>query len=205
MRVVVNKTGIVDGAGRAVSLDAAKQHCDVTHDDDDVLILGLIDAATEYLANLTNSPVTQANFELLLNCWRDNIELPRWPLVSLTSVEHIPADADPLEFAALENAFETIQRDRVPSVLSVFPDVSLPALTTKRALPIRIRWVAGYAAGNVPPGMQHAIKLLIKHWYDERNPEVIGTISSAIGRSLDSLIWQYKPGNVSGQTPGISH
>jgi len=58
---------------------------------------------------------------------------------------------------------------------------------------VTIRFVCGYAsAAAVPFSMLAAIKLLVGHWYSNRESSVVGATVQTIPQGVDSLIWQSK-------------
>ena len=57
-----------------------------------------------------------------------------------------------------------------------------------------ITFVAGYGTGttDVPEGIRLAIRMLTSHWYESREPIVIGTIVAKIPTTVDALLMQYR-------------
>ena len=210
MRVVVNNLGKVAQAGRAVDLAAVKNHLDVYHGDDDTRINDNIAAATEYFETVTQCPIVKTNYEMLMAGWPKGgfprqhsdiaFEIPRWPLDSLTSVEAWEKDAG--DWSDASAVFETVAHNDLPSELVKLPGQSLPRLDN-RALPVRIRWVAGWAPEDVPHKVRHAIKVLVRHWYDHPEAVIVGTIGQEMPRALKSLLAACKPGHVPGSKPGV--
>jgi hypothetical protein len=57
---------------------------------------------------------------------------------------------------------------------------------------VRVKFTAGYgAAASVPSDLVSALMLLIAHWDQNREPVVIGTITSALPMSVDTLLAPY--------------
>lgn len=58
---------------------------------------------------------------------------------------------------------------------------------------VKIDWTAGWAsAGDVPEDLMHAQKLLLGHWFENREAVVLGTISSAVQLGWDALLEPYR-------------
>lgn len=46
--------------------------------------------------------------------------------------------------------------------------------------------------GEIPKGLQHGIVMLVKHFYDNREPVVMGTITAKVPYTLEWIISAYK-------------
>jgi hypothetical protein len=69
------------------------------------------------------------------------------------------------------------------STMIYFRDV--PDLEEYNALPIRITAsVGGRAEGNI----EHAIRMLVAHWYENRRAVVTGTITAQMPMAVESLL-----------------
>ncbi len=171
--------------GRPLSLQQAKQHLHVTHNDDDTYIAELVAAAVEYVETLIGVALIQTDYQSWFPAWQDCFELPRWPAMAdpVPTVQYYADDT----LTTLAGAYEFVRHDKQPSQLVRLASVSLPTADT-RAYPIVLNWRAGYAADAVPATLVHALKLLVRHWYDNREPSVIGTISTKLEYSLQSLL-----------------
>lgn len=67
---------------------------------------------------------------------------------------------------------------------------SWPSTTLRTMNPVQVTYVAGYGlAASVPPHLVQLIKLLVSHWYENREPVVVGSITASIPLAVDSLIW----------------
>lgn len=62
---------------------------------------------------------------------------------------------------------------------------------------IVIEYVAGYgAASDVPAPIVEAIKMLVAHWYENREAEVIGKIPTELKVGVDALLRPYRVMNL---------
>jgi hypothetical protein len=122
-----------------------------------------------------------------------SIELPRWPLQSITSV----AVYDEASNATVVNAATTFDVDayRRPGRITLKRGQTWPiALRASNA--IEIVYVAGYtSAANVPPPMKRAVRQLAAYLYahrgDECEPKVAYEASGAA-----SLMGSYAPARI---------
>ena len=69
------------------------------------------------------------------------------------------------------------------STMIYFRDV--PDLEEYNALPIRITASCG---GRAEANIEHAIRMLVAHWYENRRAVVTGTITAQIPMAVESLL-----------------
>ena len=55
---------------------------------------------------------------------------------------------------------------------------------------VTVRFVAGYT--SVPAGIKAAMKLLIGHWYKNREAVNVGNIVNVMPLAVESLLWSFK-------------
>lgn len=174
-------------ATNPVELSAAKEQCRVYHDEEDTFIQSLVDAATRHL-DLPNGILGTA---IMPQVWL--LELPGWqPLVTLPvepvrsiAVTYTDAAGDE---QALDPAFYTLSAwPSMAMELRLNSDLVRPALD-RIDYPVRITISAGYAdAAAVPPELKIAIRLLVAHWYANR--EAVTTVAATeMPNTVGSLI-----------------
>jgi uncharacterized phiE125 gp8 family phage protein len=63
-------------------------------------------------------------------------------------------------------------------------------ITFQRDDAIKIEYVIGYgdAPTDVPETIRHALFMLVAHYYENREPELIGTISKTLPYGFEDLI-----------------
>ncbi len=136
-----------------VGLAEAKRHLRVTHDDEDLLIGSLLDAATAFCENYQSRFYVRrqivVHHEALPDCWR----LPFAPVVSVDSVV---VDGHPVE-----SLFDPAGR--------LFVSATGPATITATVgyPPLEAEGTTD-PGGNVPRSARQAILLLVGHWYELR-------------------------------------
>ena len=183
-------TLVTSPTAEPVSLTEAKDHLRVTTTDDDTYISALITVARKYIEEANSISVINQTWDYWLNWFPDEIELPRSPLSSITSITY--TDTDGAE-QTLATSVYTVDSDSLPGRVYEAFNQSWP---TTRAIPkaIKIRFVGGYsaAASGVPSNLTQAILLMIGHWYESREPIVVGTITSEIPLAAKALMAPYK-------------
>ncbi|WP_319528981.1 head-tail connector protein [uncultured Cohaesibacter sp.] len=171
-----------------ISLDEAKDHCRVGGADHDSTIEALIEAAVGYLDGYTGvlgkclMPQTWAQE---FDCWQD-FPLCLGPVTELQSISYF--DRDGTE-QALNVETVRIERRVIETVAALKPGKSWPDDADFGEGLITVTWKAGYVdAASVPPAIKHAMKLLIGHWFENREAVIVGSINSNLQLAVESLI-----------------
>lgn len=157
-----------------VSLEEAKLHLRVDHDDEDSLIEQIIKATTERAELFQLRAYAQQTFRLTLPRFPNGrtILLPRPPLQSVESIEYTDADG----------ASQTLSSDRYrvdtasePGRVILIYDDEWPD-TRNDPDAVKIEYTAGYAdVADVPATRRAAILLLIGHLYENRETVTVGS------------------------------
>ena len=173
-----------------VPLAEAKAHLRVDHDDDDVLIAGLVRAATEHLdgwAGVLGRCLVEQTWRQDFDAFAPCLSLPLGPVISITSVT--------VGGEAIDGGSYSLMTDAGGQARVVFEGVSASGATS-------IVYMAGYetipevpavpgdgegnpgapaipAHSTVPEPIKVAIMLLVGHWYQSRE--------AATSASIDKL------------------
>lgn len=177
-------------ASEPVSLAEAKEQLRIDHSDEDGFITGLIEAARLYFEEAARRAFITQTWRLSLDEWPDDsdeIELPRPPLQSVTSVVYTDEDGNATTWSTDDYIVDT---DSEPGRIVLASNKNWPGVTLYPANPIQITFVAGYGndSTDVPATYRQGIKLLIGHWYENREATVEATVKK-IPLAADSLIW----------------
>jgi len=178
---------LVTGAGsEPVSLEEIKSWCRVDFPDDDAVLTSNGIAAREYVEQATGRQLVTATWKLTDRYFRAvQVRLPKPPLQSVTSVQYRDASGnlqtlDPSEYYVDLSCNLIEPTDCWPSV-GDFPDA------------VQITFAAGYGdPENVPQTIKHAIMSLSAHWFENREPAVIGAQAVEVPVHVRSLINQAK-------------
>jgi uncharacterized phiE125 gp8 family phage protein len=182
-----------------ITIDEAKAHIrQVDNDDEDDLIAGLIVAARQYCETKTNRAfVTQTWYWKAdrFPCWQP-IWLPRPPLVSITSVSYIDQTGATQTWAATTG----YQLSKPAGTFASYARL-MPAYGVNYPIPryqleaVTIEYVCGYgSSADVPDGIKAAMKLLIGHWFENRESVVIGVTPFDVPLAADALLGPYMVG-----------
>jgi uncharacterized phiE125 gp8 family phage protein len=174
-----------------VSLAEAKAHCRIDGAAEDTLVASLLIAARMHIERSLNVALIEQSWSLFLDRWPDrpSLALPLAPVISVDAVRlYSPDDsstaADP-DLFLLDGAGQRPRLSRREAGPWPLPGRSVNG--------IEIAFTAGYgaAADDVPMPVRLAIKLLVAHWYEMREP-VVGEQPSAVPLSVASLISPFR-------------
>jgi len=160
-----------------ISMLEAHEHLRIDIDDDDGLIMGYIKAAREYCEGFQNRTFINTVYELWLDSfpcaederfyYRKEIELPRPPLVSVTSVEYYDT-ANVKYTMTASDYFAAVKSE--PAVVSLAYGKTWPSITLRPKEAVCVTYTAGYgtAVAAVPQRVRQAMLLIIGHLYEHR-------------------------------------
>lgn len=193
-------TSVLEPASEPLTLAEAKTHLRVDTSDDDEYVNALIVAARNHVESITRRALITQTWDLYIDDFPgvDNpIELPKAPLQSVTSIIYVDENGDEQTLNASSYIVSTVG---VPGRIT--PEYELDWPVTREIVDaVRIRFVAGYEdsgsspqdlADNVPDAIKHAIKLIISHWYENREPVNIGNIITPLPMAIDALLAPYR-------------
>lgn len=172
-------------AVQPITLAECKAQLRIEGADEDTYLAALIAAAVSYVdatGLLGRAIITQT--------WRQggsplNRLALRLPTVqSLSAVKYYDRD-NVLQTATLSDFRLIASRDWA----YVEPVGSWPS-TFDRPDAVQVEFVAGYgdAASDVPESVRHALILLVAHWFENREPELVGLTSKSLPHSFDALV-----------------
>lgn len=169
-----------------VSLEEAKKHLNVFHDDDDDYIEALVATATEHIDGAEGwlgRAFGQQSWELSLDCFPcKEVHLPLPPLREVTEVAYTKDDGTPGVVAGFRK-FGVGLAGGQGFILPAFGE-RWP-VTRREPEAVRVKFTAGY--DTIPSSVGHAIKLLIGTWYESR--EDASAISlSEMPKGVDALL-----------------
>jgi len=185
----MNRTS--DAAVEPITVDEARLFARQDDTTDDDQIRTLIVAAREWVENYTARALITQTWTQKID-WRfpPMIILPFAPLQSVTSIAYTDTAGSAQTLASSQY---TVDTQRKPGRVFEAYSVSWPSTRYIRQA-ITVTYVAGYGASgaSVPEPIKLAIKQLVLHWYDQRAPVIVGTISKEIELAVKSLLSPYK-------------
>jgi uncharacterized phiE125 gp8 family phage protein len=175
-----------------ISLAEAKAHCRVDTEAEDMLIASLILAARMHIERSLDVALVEQSWSLYLDAWpaRDWLKLPLAPVISLDAVRlYSPTDTNVTLDPSLFFLDGAGGRPRL-----VRRDAQAWPLPGRNANGIEIAFTAGYGPtpDDVPMPIRLAIKMLVAHWYEAREPVLPGEEANALPMGVASLITPYR-------------
>jgi uncharacterized phiE125 gp8 family phage protein len=158
---------ITAASAGAVTLDAVKAHCSIESSDWDSMLGGFILAATAMAQDFTGRAFGAQTWELALDDFADEMELPRGPVTGITSITYLDTNraaqtlSSAIYIADLVSDPQRIVRD---------PDASWPD-TDDVPNAVTIRFATGYAAA--PASVQQAVLMTAANWFQDRSSGTI--------------------------------
>lgn len=209
---------VTDATSEPVSLADAKSFCRVDIPDEDALITSLIIAARRYVEKETGLALMTQAWTAVIDRWPDGVqqgiggpwwdgvreapmsivaptttlEIPKRPFQAVTSIKLRDA------YGALTTVDSSVyftevsdMRGRVNRKLGQI----WPVVILAQSGAIEIAFTAGFDASpypGVPDDLLTAIKILVKHWFDNREPIAAGSVSS-IPSHIGEILKHWKP------------
>jgi uncharacterized phiE125 gp8 family phage protein len=180
-----------------LELHDAKQHLRVDHSEDDAAIVDLIKAAHEYLQALTELTFTTTSYRSIMQSWPNDvaITLAHPPVSAVTSFAYYDEDDASQTFTSYLLKSDGNVRSRI----LLDQDTSWPNIYDRHDA-ITIDYTAGIGAdaSALPATVRHAMRLLVAHWYDNREGLSPGPPPKPVQHSLNGLVAQLKTGRAGG-------
>lgn len=179
-------------AAEPISLDDAKLHARVDGESEDMLIASLILAARMHIERNLDLALIRQSWSLYIDTWPDAlfVELPLGPLVSVDAVRlYSPTNSHVTLDPALFVVDAASRRPR----FARHQGQSWP-LPGRSVNGIEIAFTAGYgeAEDDVPMPIRQAIRMLVAHWYEAREPVLFGETADPVPATVAHLLKPYR-------------
>lgn len=158
-----------------------------------------ISAARAYCERLCFSAFITQTWDFWLPAWPSGrIRLPYAPLQSITTFEY--TDLNETTTAVDPSTYVTRNGPTPGEIVLRFAQI-WPTAVLSPAWPIHIQMVCGYGddGTSVPPAIIHAIKMLVAHWYENREAVVVGRAagtSTTVDLAVRNLLAPYRMSQV---------
>lgn len=180
----------VDITGSAVDQDTIitvadlKSHLRVTHTQEDTLIAAMRSAAISWVEEYCNIKLGSYTMRGYLPGFY-NSYFPIGPVTAIAEVKYqTTADKDyTTDLSTLGSTlwFSDIISQPARIAFRDYPHTYEYALT-----PVVVSFTAGYT--TMPPAVVHALRLLVAHFYENRQEEITGSISTRLKFGLEALL-----------------
>jgi uncharacterized phiE125 gp8 family phage protein len=172
-----------------ITLNSVKDHLRIerqeTAFDDD--LRELIGTAKEFVETETHLTLITTEYRAIFDTFPDTryVKIPAWPVQSIDLVQYYDKDGD---LQTLTEYQESLIQ--CPARIFLDPEASeWPKTQENNVGAVRIELTAGYGSQSVamPFQVRHLLKLLIGHWFRNREAVLTGITSKEIEIAVDSL------------------
>jgi uncharacterized phiE125 gp8 family phage protein len=168
-----------------LTLAAAKDYLRVDDDDEDALISGLIAAATDHVERFTGLILDRRTVSEGVTGFAGRIRT--WPIVSVEEVAYV--DHQGLDQVLDTNSWRLNAATR-PARLGTR---SKPWPTVGRLNgTISITMIAGYSGTDLPSGVMQALKMLVGHFYRNREAVIASGSPVEVPMAVDMLLQPHR-------------
>lgn len=204
----MNLVTLVQPAVEPVTLTEAKAHLRVDSSDEDSTISMLITAARIHVERYTRRSLVYTAHRMRLDYWPYDIELPRSPAITAAAntvtgigyatprIRYYDENGDQQTLTYAAEDFDLLLDDNPPRLV-LYPDTTWPSLQTALRGGIEVDWIAGYGltAASVPAPLRLCIRMLVSHWFEQREAVAPGTMST-VPMAVESLLMAYQDGSL---------
>lgn len=183
-----------------VTLQQVKRQCEV--DDDitthDTWFNEAIAEAQDVIEGMLQSTLTETYYQLTGDAWPcdGKILLPMGPILSVIGISYLDRDGNRQSLDPA-SAYTTVLGGRSGYVIPAW-NTSWP-YARWTADSVSVEYSAGYQgagspgdASGVPKGIVRGMKMLVAHWFENREAILQGTISKEIEMGLRDVIQAYR-------------
>lgn len=165
-------------AAPILTLEEAKTHLRIYHTDENAHVEALVASVADLIdgpTGILNRCVVSQQWEVTIDRFPENdmmgvvaLKMPLPPLISIQSILY--DDEDGVEQELTSGNYRIIGAEST-SAAAILPlkDVEWPSVDDEPGS-VRISFTAGYS--TIPPGIKHAVKLLISHLNEHREENV---------------------------------
>lgn len=182
---------------RPVSVAEAKEHLRIVDfNDDDDYIGALIDAATTWCEDYCDRTFADKQYTVAFDdFFGTRIELPRPPVrlnataaSATVTISYVDTGGTTQTLTWSQSGTQQFRLDRdhvpgliYPKYLEVWPSVRIDDKS------VQITYLAGYGgSAYVPTPAKHAIKMLVGHWYANR--EAVGSVGQNVTMGVPAML-----------------
>lgn len=151
---------------------------------DDTLIASLIKAARLYCELYSNMGYITQTWEYTMDAFCNRIELNKYPISAVAITYYDAAN----QIQTLATSVYDTDLSNSPAVIQLAYNQTFPD-TYKRLNAVKITCTVGYgAASAVPDDIKAAIKLMLKHLYENREAVAVGKIATELPLGVKALL-----------------
>lgn len=168
--------------------DEVRDYVRQSSQDDDDLLRDLVKAAKNYIESHTNRTLFKSTLRLALDDWPSGreIPLPRGPLYSTTALTVTYFKSDGSTAVTFPSSKYDVATDGLVPRVVLKNSKSWPSSVLRAAEAVRVTYEAG--STSVDYQAKQAARLLVGHWYENREGVLVGSVSKPIEIAVESLL-----------------
>lgn len=178
---------LVTAASDPVTLNDAKLHCRVDHEDDDALISAYLGAAVQKLETILGTSLGESLWREYFDRF-DCINLSKWPVREGSTIVVKYLDGDEIEQTVTSSDYRLELLTNTTKVLLATGSTWPTSYATTRNDAVRVEYTAGLVA--VPPALRVAVLLDVGAMYESR--EAVSNLSFSPTGMYDDLIRPFR-------------
>jgi uncharacterized phiE125 gp8 family phage protein len=178
-------------AAEPISLAEAKAHLRIDADDEDALLTSLIVAARMFVERTLGLALITQGWSYFLDFWPRStcVTLPILPVQAAGVVRLHDTDGGAIELDADDYAVDVLS-----SPARIVLKGAAPAVVARELNAFEVAFTAGYGdeASEVPAPIRQALSLLVAHWFERREPVVLGAGAQEVPTTVAGLLLPYR-------------
>jgi uncharacterized phiE125 gp8 family phage protein len=178
-------------AAQPISLAEVKAHLRIDASEEDALLATLIVAARMFVERTLGVALITQGWSYFLDFWPPSgcLTLPIAPVQDITAVTVHDGASGATEFDAASYAVDVLSAPARVVLKGAVPPVASRVLNA-----FEIAFTAGYGdeAEDVPAPIRHALTLLVAHWFERREPVVLGLGAQEVPTTVAGLLLPYR-------------
>lgn len=163
-----------------------KAHLRVDHNDENTLIEALRDAAIAHVENYCNVKLGDVTAVMYLDGFPMSWEIPVGPVQSIASIAYNNTTTTTQTLASTAWYADLIRR---PARVSV---INPPSVADYTHNGVQITCTIGYPEAEIPAPIIHAIRLIVGHYYEQRQQVVVGVSAVELPFGIHALLNPYR-------------
>lgn len=167
----------------------AKDHLRIDSHDEDTLIDNYVKSARYAVEQLTGRQLITATYKLYMEEYPTIILLPRPPLSSVTSITYVDTSGT-TQTESTDN-YSVDSKSAPGRIVEAYgKNWSTPR---KQANSVTVTYVAGYgaAATSIPEPLIQAVRLLVGHYYENREHVSLAGVPRVLPMAVEALCKPY--------------
>lgn len=176
-------------SGQVITTAEIRTHLRIDDTLEDDYLVALHDTAVGYVETVLRKKLLTQRWKAFLDVFPRLIELPFSPAQNVNVIRYYDASG---VLTVLPTTDYRLNLLSVPSTIEPSYGLTFPYVEIGRRGAVEVEFTVGYGtAAQVPPTVKHALRLLVAHWYLNREGVEVGAgiVSLEPPKGIDALLW----------------